>query len=374
MRGFRRSKEFLDPGVLEPFSCLVAPESIRVVVGNLVGEHVSVIAEPESEAARLVELVVEPFALLRCVFLGIPLDVAVVEAAVGLLPNLVERGIHGLVPVLIRRVEPLLMHGKGKVGRALEDGKLGDVRGDLLNRLDTRGTCADHSDALPLDVDVLLGPRRRVAREPLEFVDALVAGDVRPGGKAGGNDQVLGDIAVSVSGLGVPHAAFIVPVGRLDESVEATWHPEARRQGQAQERRSDKENNDSRAVLGDVELLVDVFEVLYEFLLARKPLGPRPITPQLLEREFVDGNVRVDTSSGVAVCEPNAAQAARGIDDVDVESKLAEVIPVIDASESCADNDDVVLLLAHCCLLNKSGTIPIQRVEYQTHKTVGENV
>jgi hypothetical protein len=101
------------------------------------------------------------------------------------------------------------------------------------------------------------------------------------------------------------------------------------------------------AVLGDVELLVDVFEILLELLLSRKSLRPSPVSPELFEREFVDGDVRVDTSTGVAVPVPDATERGSGVDEANIVAQLAKLVEVVDTTEPPTDDKDIQLLLDH---------------------------
>ena len=61
-------------------------------------------------------------------------------------------------------------------------------------------------------------------------------------------------------------------------------------------------------ILFDVELLVDKFEVLTEFLPGRKALGPGPLPPDFFQRELVQGNVAVDSRAWVAIVIPDLVQ------------------------------------------------------------------
>jgi len=57
---------------------------------------------------------------------------------------------------------------QAEVGRALEDGDLGGLSGDLRDRLDRRGAGADHRDAAAGEVDALMRPAAGVVGLALE--------------------------------------------------------------------------------------------------------------------------------------------------------------------------------------------------------------
>jgi hypothetical protein len=221
MRGLGRSEDFSHLGVVQAGTSGIPPVGVGGVVGFLVEKQVLVGAEPELEAAVLVELVVELLAFLGSVGLCVALGKVVVEATECLSAKLEDVGVCRLVAGLGGGVELLLLHRKSEVGRALEDGELGNVGGDLLNRLDARGTSTDDTDTLALDIDALLRPDGRVGANALELVEALERGNVALGGKAGAEDEVLGLVDVTTLGVDVPDARGVVPLGGLDVGVEA---------------------------------------------------------------------------------------------------------------------------------------------------------
>ena len=59
-----------------------------------------------------------------------------------------------------------------------------------------------------------------------------------------------------------------------------------------------------------VEDSIDVFEVSAELVTSRKPFCPGPVLPHRLDRVLVVRHVGVDSSAGVAVRLPDAAETA----------------------------------------------------------------
>jgi hypothetical protein len=93
-----------------------------------------------------------------------------------------------------------------------------------------------------------------------------------------------------------------------------------------------KSSGNIRAVLGNVELLVDILKVLDELLLTGEAFGPGPVAPKLLDRKLVHWDRGICTSTGVAIPEPDSSEAARGLQKVDGVTKLAQFIELVDAT------------------------------------------
>jgi hypothetical protein len=221
MRGLCGSEEFGNVEVGDAGTSCIAPVGISVVVGLLVGYQILVVANPEVEAAVLVELVVEFLAHLRSVIVGFPWNRVVRKAAECFSAKLEEIGVRRFVAVLPLGIEFLLLHGQSEVGRALENGELCNFRSDLLDYLNARGTSANDADTFVLHVNALLRPDRRVGTNALELVEALEGWYVVLRRNAGAKDEILGVIDVTALGLNVPNACGVVPLSGLNESVEA---------------------------------------------------------------------------------------------------------------------------------------------------------
>src|SRR5690349_13535676 len=79
-------------------------------------------------------------------------------------------------------------------------------------------------------------------------------------------------------------------------------------------------------VARQAELPIDVREVAPELVPRGKALGPIPVAPELLQRELVVRDVRVDARTRVAVPVPDAAEPGARLEQAHGEPALAEPI------------------------------------------------
>lgn len=150
-----------------------------LVVGLFVLEHVVVVAQPELEAAVLVDQLVPELAALlgRLVLQGLGVDVVghAAEGGVAEFEHLLEAALL-LHLVVLGRVNLLLVHGEGVVGRALVGCQLCCVSPAFLDHLHATGPGADDGNALALEVNVVLRPflkicKLRILRRGMVYLD-----------------------------------------------------------------------------------------------------------------------------------------------------------------------------------------------------------
>lgn len=135
-------------------------------------------------------------------------------------------------------------------------------RAHLLDDLYTTGSCANHPDLLVTQFDAFLGPNSGMMAFPLEGLQALERRNVAFGGEACAWKEVPCTCDMSIFGGDGPLIPFLVKFCRRHASIETT-------------------------VLADLQLLIDEFEVRFEFVPPWKTFGPSPLTPYLLQGEFV---------------------------------------------------------------------------------------
>ncbi len=280
----------------------LAPEAVCFGVGGGVFEEVVVVAQPEAEAAVVGEDVfVEGLAHLGRVVEGRLGDGVVLEACEGRVD-----GLEGLVVpasrlllLLFLRVELALAHGQSKVRRALEDRQVGGGWAYVLADLDPRGASPDYGDAFVFQVHAVLGPCGSVEVFALKIAQALEVGCVAAGSKAHRGDQPASIGFAAVGALHEPLLSFFIEDGIVHVLVVDY-------------------------VLGRIVFLLDVFEILLEFLPAGIFLGEGVVFPEFFVEQLVYGRVAVDAGAGVAIPVPDATSLSSSLIDFALQALFAQ--------------------------------------------------
>src|SRR5262249_50916431 len=100
-----------------------------------------------------------------------------------------------------------VMCGQGEVRRALEHREMRSLFRDQRNRLDARGSRADHGDALACEIDAVMWPASGEMDLALELLDAVDLRRLWRGETAGGHDVVAAGYARAPVGDELPALA-----------------------------------------------------------------------------------------------------------------------------------------------------------------------
>ena len=141
-------------------------------------------------------------------------------------------------------------------------------------------TCTDNSNLLSLDFDILGRPERRVMDDSLELLDALVIRNISLSSKAGGNDEESCLAGTSISSLDSPFSNLLVKFCRGHNGLE-------------------------RSVLAQIADFVTMVEVGLQFPPVWIVCGKAECVINLGDRQLVDWDRAVDSSSWIAVPSPN---------------------------------------------------------------------
>ena len=204
------------------------------------------------------------------------------------------------------------------VGRALEHGEVVGLLGDERDRLDRRGSGADHPDAPAGEVDATVRPAPGVVGLACEAVDAGDVGLVHLRQAAHRRDEELRRDRVTVIGVDHPAAGRLVEVRAGDACLELD-------------------------VGTQVEPVRDVVCVLEDLGLCGVPLRPLPLLLELV-REAVGVLHALDVTArtGIAVPVPRAADARAGFVDPSRQTEAAHPMEHVHAREPGADDNGVV--------------------------------
>ena len=206
--------------------------------------------------------------------------------------------------------------------------------GEERDRLDPRGARADDPDALPGDVDALVGPPAGVIRRPREGIDAVDLRELRRRQAADRHDQEAGVVRspASVS---------------TDQRAEASFHVAA------------VTLRLEADVAAQVESIGHVVGVGEDLRLGGVALGPVPLLLQLGgERVGVVHRLDVATGTRVAVPPPGPTHVGRGFDHLHVEPLVPEAVQQVHAGEAGAHHDHVEIgtdVAARCFLARRLG-------------------
>ncbi len=140
-------------------------------------------------------------------------------------------------------------------------------------------TCTDNSNLLPLYIDILRRPERRVVDDSLELLHALVVRNISLSSKAGGNDEESCLAGTSISSLDSPFSSLLVKFCRGHNGLE-------------------------RGIFAQIADFVTMVEVGLQFPPVWIVCGKAERVVNLGDRQLVDWDRAVDSSSGVAVPSP----------------------------------------------------------------------
>jgi hypothetical protein len=87
-----------------------------------------------------------------------------------------------------------------------------------------------------------------------------------------------------------------------------------------------------RAILLDIENLVDMVKVSSELLIIRVVGSPCPILVDLWPRELILGHLRVDSGSGIAIPAPSSAKIRASFINYSPKTMLSESFETEDAA------------------------------------------
>lgn len=147
-------------------------------------------------------------------------------------------------------------------------------------------TCTDNSNLLSLDIDILRRPERGVVDDSLELLHALVIRNISLSSKASGDDEESCLAGTSISSLYSPLSGLLVKFCRGHNGLE-------------------------RSVFAQIADFVTVVEVGLQFPPAWVVCGKAERVVDLGNRQLVDWDRAVDSSSWVAVPSPNYSDSCQ---------------------------------------------------------------
>lgn len=79
--------------------------------------------------------------------------------------------------------------------------------------------------------------------------------------------------------------------------------------------------------------------------------------PDLRHTVFVDGDLGIDPSSGIAVPVPDTTNVGTSLHNLALEALLAKLVHQVDSAEPSADNQDIGLKFFHIVLVVRRGRL-----------------
>ena len=209
------------------------------------------------------------------------------------------------------------MGGHAVVRRALEDGDLRRLLGDLRDRLDGGRAGADHGHPLAREVHALVRPAARMVGGPLEV---RLSGEVRLVGHrqaARGHDAEPGGDGLARVGGHRPAAGALVEMRRDHPGVEGDVPPQ-------------------------VEPVGHMVQVAQQLRLGGVALAPLPFVLQFLgEGIGIFLALDIHPGPGIAVPVPGAADPVAGLPGMGGQPHAPELVQEIEARKAGADNGNV---------------------------------
>ena len=174
------------------------------IVGLLVEQQVAVAAEHPLEAAYLpsgLELLVAQFRIGLQRFRVLPV--------VGLADARPAAEFADLLDIALELADALwrqrrIARGDAETRRALEDGQMLGLLGDDRDRLDARGSGADHAHSLAGEINACVWPQPGVIPSAHKSIQTRNTGHLRRREAAHRGDQILGPHAFTLLGLDRP--------------------------------------------------------------------------------------------------------------------------------------------------------------------------
>src|SRR5258708_2639151 len=109
----------------------------------------------------------------------------------------------------------------------------------------------------------------------------------------------------------------------------------------------------------EAAFLVDVVEIIADFLPRGIKLAELPVSPQGVARKLIHWAGRVDASPRITIPIPDAARSIPGLKHLDGHAHAAQTVKEIEAGETGADYDDVEIFdLSHDLYPSESETVP----------------
>lgn len=319
MKRLRRREHLGNGRIFDPRPGLVAPEPIGGAVDVLVHQDVVERADPWRKATRLPEAL-EGRLPLKIGRLGPRLCE---EIDVGPREGLCAPVIDLRIPLLHTAdrvlVELRLPHRQRHVGRALEDREVSRHAGRLLSHLHAARPGADDPDPLAGHIETLLRPKRGVVALPDEIAQARQLRHVGLRPQAGAQHEIA---------------------GRCDGAVVRTDDPAITRRVELRLGHAPVEAD----IPAETELLVDVAEILADFLPRWIELAELPRPPQVLARILIDRAGGIDPGPRITVPIPDTAKAAPSLEHLNGHAHAAQTVEKIEAGKPRADHDDVEIL------------------------------
>ena len=228
-----------------------------------------------------------------------------------------QRRIVGLPALCIVRLHRAVARRDAVVRRALEHGQLRRLFGDHRDRLDGRGSGADHADAQPGEIDAFMRPMSGVVGLAAETVPAGEIRQPRIGQAAGRHDAEPRLHPVAAVGADVPEIRRLIEARLGDAGLE--MH-----------------------VAAQVQPVGDVVGIAQDFWLGGKQFAPVPFLLQL-RIECVGILHALDVAAGarIAVPVPGAADAGGGFEHHGGQAEPAQAVQHVHAGEPGTDDDGV---------------------------------
>ncbi len=235
----------------------------------------------------------------------------------------------------IDRLEgPLLLVAQGpipgrdrKIGRALKHGQRCRLLGQLRNRLYAGRSGANHTDALPREIDALMGPLPSVVDGPFEVANTRNIGQARHRQGAGGHDAERRGKLTTVLSAQEPELASFIKDRRGHPGVQPQIAPEVKTVGH-------------------------MLDVAQDFRLRSVTLAPPPLLLQLLVKGIgVLKALHIAACAGIAVPVPDTPYIGCRVDDGHLAPHPAQGMQGMQPCEAGTDDQHIKAL---CSLAHKA--------------------
>ena len=98
-----------------------------------------------------------------------------------------------------------------------------------------------------------------------------------------------------------------------------------------------------------MKLLINVSKVPLNLSPVGEALVKVKVLVDFFNPKLVNGDIRIDTSTGVNVLSPNTTNGMASLKSLDLEAKLSELVNLVNAAKAATDDNSIIVIRSRHC-------------------------